>query len=133
MDQNKFLFLEYDDKESLLSAEWIPSFVEFDDMKSEMLRMLDMIKECKPKKVIVDSRHFKLRASDEVQYWINFKFIPMLINEDIDKYAIVVNEQTFNELKADEEEDFVDLSDFMTVKYFTSGNSAEAWLNSNEH
>lgn len=126
--KNKYLFVEFDDTNSLLSAEWIPAVVGMNDMKEEMMRMLDLIKEKKPKNVVVDSRHFKLRGSEEVQYWINFKFIPLLIDEGIDKYAIVVNEQTYKELQAEEEEDMIDLSEFMTVKYFTEGKKAEAWL-----
>jgi predicted sugar kinase len=126
---NKYLFVEYDERESLLSAEWIPAVVGIEDMKAEMMRMLDMIKEKHPKNVLVDSRHFKLRASDDVQYWINFKFMPLLVDEDIDKYAIVVNEPTYKELMVEEEEEeVVDLSEFMTVKYFTEGKAAEAWM-----
>ena len=127
--ENKYLFVEFDSKKSILTAEWIPAVVNMDDMKVEMMRMLEVIKKKKPKNILVDSRHFKLRGNDDVQYWINFKFIPMLIDEGIDKYAIVVNEPTYKELKAEEEEDVIDLSEFMTVKYFTESKAAEAWLN----
>lgn len=127
---NKYLFVEFDEKQSLLSAEWIPAVVGIEDMKKEMLKMLELIKEKHPKNILVDSRHFKLRSSEDVQYWINFKFMPMLIDEDIDKYAIVVNESTFKELMAEEEEEVIDLSEFMTVKYFTEGKTAESWLKS---
>ena len=111
-----------------LTAEWIPAVVSLADMKVEMMRMLDVIKKNKPKNVLVDSRHFKLRGNDDVQYWINFKFIPLLIDEGIDKYAIVVNEQTYKELIGKDEPDLIDLSEFMTVNYFTEGKTAEAWL-----
>ncbi len=127
-ENTKYLFIEYDKKNSVLSAEWIPAVVGLEDMKREMMRMLGVIKETKPTKVMVDSRHFKLRSDDEVQYWINFKFIPMLINEGIDKYAIVVTENVYKDLKVEEEEDPIDLSEFMTVRYFTEGKAAEAWL-----
>ena len=126
--ENKYLFIEFEPKSSVLSAEWIPAVVNMEDMKVEMMRMLDVIKKNKPKNVLVDSRHFKLRGNDDVQYWINFKFIPLLIDEGIDKYAIIVNEQTYKELKAEEEPDVIDLSEFMIVKYFTESKSAEAWL-----
>ena len=126
--ENKYLFIEFDEKRSILSAEWIPAVVDLEDMKVEMMRMLDVIKKRKPKNVLVDSRHFKLRGSEDVQYWINFKFIPLLIDEGIDKYAIVVNEQTYKELKAEEEPDPIDLSEYMTVKYFTESRTAELWL-----
>ena len=122
------MFIEFEPKSSVLSAEWIPAVVNMEDMKVEMMRMLDVIKKNKPKNVLVDSRHFKLRGNDDVQYWINFKFIPLLIDEGIDKYAIIVNEQTYKELKAEEEPDVIDLSEFMIVKYFTESKSAEAWL-----
>lgn len=125
---NKYLFIEFDEKDSMLSAEWIPAVVGFEEMKDEMMNMLEVIKEKKPEKVMVDSRHFRLRSSEDVQYWINFKFIPKLIHEGIDKYAIVVTEETYRELKADEEPDPIDLSEFMTVKYFTSSKAAEEWL-----
>ena len=126
--ENKYLFIEFDENRSILSAEWIPAVVDLEDMKVEMMRMLDVIKKRKPKNVLVDSRHFKLRGSEDVQYWINFKFIPLLIDEGIDKYAIVVNEQTYKELKAEEEPDPIDLSEYMTVKYFTESRTAEFWL-----
>ena len=126
--ENKYLFVEFDEKKSMLSAEWIPAVVNMEDMKVEMMRMLEMIKKRKPKNILVDSRHFKLRGNDDVQYWINFKFIPLLIDEGIDKYAIVVNEPTYKELKAEEQEEVIDLSEFMTVKYFTENKTAEAWL-----
>jgi len=125
---NKYLYIEFDEKTSLLSAEWIPAVVGIKEMKEEMMSMLEMIKSRNPRNVLVDSRHFKLRASDDVQYWINFKFIPLLIDEGIDKYAIVVNDETYKELHVEEEEEVIDLSEFMKVKYFTEGKDAEAWL-----
>ena len=126
--KNKFLFIEFDEQESLLSAEWIPAEVGLEEVKNEMMKMLDMIRDCKPRTVIVDSRHYRLRKSEEIQYWINFKFIPKLIDIGIDKYAIVVNEETLRELASHEEPDPIDLSDFMTVKYFSESKDAEAWL-----
>ena len=127
-NKNNYLFIEYDKKNSMLSAEWIPAIVGFEEMKIEMMRMLEIIKQSKPDKVLVDTRHFKLRSNEEVQYWINFKFMPMVINEGIDKYAIVVTENVYKELKVEEDDDPIDLSEFMTVRYFTEGKVAEAWL-----
>ena len=127
-ERNKFLYIEFDEQQSLLSAEWIPSEVGLEEVKTEMMNMLDEIRTSKPKKIMVDSRHYKLRKTEEIQYWINFKFIPKLIDEGIDKYAIVVNEETYRELATHEEPDPIDLSEFMTVKYFSESKDAEAWL-----
>ena len=42
--KNKYLFVEYEEKDSLLSAEWIPAVVGIEDMKVEMMKMLEVIK-----------------------------------------------------------------------------------------
>jgi len=97
-----------------------------EDVKKEITKILDYVRVYKIKKVAVDVKNYPFRENENLQRWINYEYIPMIMDKGVEKYAIVVKEMVVS--KYENMDDIIDESDVMNIKYFTGMNKALEWL-----
>lgn len=118
--------IEFEPNKSLLWATWLPdaSTLTEEEVKSEITNVLSFAKEFNIKKIIVDTLHYPFRANYGIQYWINFKFMPMIMECGVEKYAIIVSEK----IQPNFESFYGKDSDDLQVEYFMDADAAQQWL-----
>ena len=118
--------IEAEPEKRLLSAVWFKASIELEqeEVKSEISKILDYIKEYSITSIIVDSRNYPFRENDELQSWINHTYMPEIIDFGITRYAIIVESKIKTTL-----DDFEDLDeDGLIVEYFTDPVQALQWI-----
>lgn len=111
-----------------LIANWLEASSKLTEegVKKEITKILDYVRVYKIKKVAVNVKNYPFRENENLQRWINYDYIPMIMDKGVEKYAIVVKEMVFS--KFENMEDIIDESDVMSIKYFTEMNRALEWL-----
>ena len=118
--------IESEPEKRLLRAVWFKESIELDQeqVKSEISKILEYIKEYSITSIIVDSRNYPFRENDELQSWINRMYMPEIIAFGIVRYAIIVESRIKTTL-----DDFEDLDeDGLVVEYFTDPEQAQQWI-----
>lgn len=118
--------IESEPEKRLLRAVWFKESIELDQeqVKSEISKILDYMKEYSITSIIVDSRNYPFRENDELQSWINHTYMPEIIDFGITRYAIIVGSKIKTTL-----DDFEDLDeDGLIVEYFTDPEQALQWI-----
>ncbi len=118
--------IESEPEKRLLRAVWFKESIELDQeqVKSEISKILEYIKEYSITSIIVDSRNYPFRENDELQSWINRTYMPEIIDFGIVRYAIIVESRIKTTL-----DDFEDLDeDGLVVEYFTDPEQAQQWI-----
>lgn len=125
---SQYSTIDVDKEKFLLSAAWLEESIKLkeDGVKKEITKILDYVRVYKIKKVIVDVKQYPFRENENIQRWINYEYIPMIIDKGVQKYAILVKEMVKS--KFENLEDIIDESDVMQITYFTDKNEAVEWL-----
>lgn len=127
---NEFARVDYAPEPSLIETVWMPRSSELskENIKAEMNRFLDLIRDKRPRAVIADTRYFGFKVDQELQQWIILHYISEIMEMGVKRYAILVSEEVFKELNKDagQEENYTDFE----VKYFTSHPDAFRWVTS---
>jgi len=94
-----------------------------EEVKSEIRRILDYVKEYSITSIIVDSRNYPFRENATLQEWINHTFMGQIIDSGVRRYAIVVETKIKNTLDDFENQGEIGLE----VEYFTDTEHAKKW------
>jgi hypothetical protein len=119
------------DKESkLMSVQWHKecSGLGEDAVIEELSKILHYLKEYTISYVLVDSRNYPFRSNENLQRWINFTYMPKVIDFGVLRYALVVNEKLASIFEDFQDED--DVEDDLAVEYFTDTEAALQWIQS---
>ena len=96
-----------------------------DEFKAELNTLLKMVTQLNPWRVLVNTVDFKFEVSDSDQNWLVTFFIEKVINNGVQRYAIVVPP---DDLRSKEvETDAIEDENF-TLQYFNHEPTANAWL-----
>ena len=120
--------IEYEPPKSLLLTTWLKDSILLteEEVKNEITNVLTFAREFNVKKIIVDARDYPFRENYNIQYWINYTFMPMVVECGVAKYALIVIDRV-----EDQYESFKDVdSENMQVEYFTNPEEAEQWIES---
>lgn len=94
----------------------------------ELGKILLYLKEFSISFVLVDSRNYPFRSNANLQRWINYTFMPKVIDFGVLRYALVVNEKISSIYEDFQDED--DVEDDLVVEYFTDSDAALQWIKS---
>jgi len=121
-----FSELFYKQERQLLLASWNECSKDLaeDEVKIEISKILDYVKEYPIRNIIVDARNYVFSDNVKIQNWINRDYVPQLIESGVSKYAIVVKSQNMQQQK-----DEIESGDILpVVEYFSSLEEALAWI-----
>ena len=118
--------IEYEGNKSLLQQSWLKESIQLneEEVKSEIGKVLLFAQEFKIKRVIIDARNYPFRENQSIQNWINFTYMPQIMDVGVEKYAFVVSENLEDLFKTFGEQD----SESMQVEYFAEEDKARAWV-----
>ena len=118
--------IDFEPDKSLLRATWLESAKDLtpDEVKEEITHVFNFAKEFNIKRIIVDARLYPFRENYDLQYWINFSFMPKIMDCEVEKYAIVIDQPITPKVESFYGKD----SDFLQVEYFIREEAALVWI-----
>ena len=120
-----FSELLYMRERRLLLASWSESSKDLgeDEVKGEINKIIDYVREYQIRNIIVDTRNYFFKDNVRIQNWINYDYVPKLMESGVTKYAIVVK----SDIKlhpSDEKMEGI----LPVVEYFSSLEEALQWI-----
>ncbi len=113
-----------------MEVTWLKPSIELEEVQviSEITKILDYIKGHSVVGIVVDARNYPFRENDNIQHWINYTYMPQIMEHGVKRYAIIVESEIRSVF-----ENFVELDDAevgIVVEYFTSIEEAQRWIES---
>lgn len=117
--------IQFDAPNQLLIATWNPSCAKLNEteIKDEIMTIAKCLQQLSIKNIIVDARHYPFRENQSIQLWINYDYLPKIINAGVKRYAIIVTKELIGLLGNIAN----DGSEEMQVEYFLDMESARKW------
>lgn len=130
--QSKYSIAFYNTELKLMKLSWFTSSEELSEagLKDEMSNILNHIKENKPKKILVDTINFRYHVTQSVQNWMVMNFINQVFLLGVEKYAIVVDEDVYEEVRIQQVSGDDEEEEAAHIQYFTDEEEAFSWLES---
>jgi hypothetical protein len=97
-----------------------------ESVKFEISRILDFVKEYHVENIIVDTVNYSFRDNLNLQNWINKQYMPLIMDCNVKKYALIVDlktKTTYDDLDKDDAEFFLP-----AIEYFTDLEEAKKWI-----
>ena len=118
--------IELNKDKGFLVATWLKDSAKLTEhgAKNEILKVLDFAKEHAIKKIVIDAREYPFRENYNLQHWINFTFMPQVMEANILKYAIIIDTPVTDRYEKFNESDNENLS----VEYFKNLEDAVKWI-----
>ena len=117
-DKNLLLFSWLKDSKTLAVEE----------TKKEILKILDYIDRHSIQNIIVDLSEYHFSENREIRSWINYKFMPMIMNSPVQHYGFVMRSMTKEYEDIDNDDD-----DNLRVAYFPNLNDALTWIDTQKN
>jgi hypothetical protein len=112
----------------LLIASWQEEakILDPEGVKFEIGRILDYVKQYAIRNIIVDTRNYVFQHDAGIQAWINHTYMPLIMDNGVMKYALVVASDV-----NDRYSDFEDMETVLPlIEYFTDIDKAKVWIES---
>lgn len=125
---SQYSTIDVNKEKNLLMGTWLKESINLKEegVKKEISKILDYVRIYKIKKAIVDVRNYPFRENENIQRWITNTYIPLINDQGVQQYAIIVSEMVVS--KFDHLEEIYDDTDVMKMKYFTDPKAALEWL-----
>ncbi len=127
---SKFISVNYDADTDTVYSAWKSSTEDatWDDIKDGFVNyFLKLIKENKPKYVIVDEREMRRAFNPDEQNWLDKNSAPIVIEAGVKKVAIMISKDGFVEM-ATETMMQDEVSQGLNSKFFDDIEKAKAWF-----
>lgn len=95
-----------------------------EETKKEIIRILEYIDPHSIENIIIDSSDYYFYESREIQSWINYKFMAMIMNTPVKKYGFVIRAMAKRYEDHNNDKD----DDELKVAYFLNLNDACKWI-----
>ena len=120
--------IEVDPEKKLMRVVWFKESINLNEeqVMQEISKILDYLKEFSISYILVDSRKYPFRNNETLQRWINYTYMPKIVDNGILRYAIVVEKKIQSIYEDFQDED--DVEDDIAVEYFTDLIEAERWI-----
>lgn len=128
--QSKFIIIEVDVGKKLLLTTWTEETQILEDKiyREEVLNYVEYLKKYQPKFLLNDIRLFMMPLVPETQEWLA-ELISEILNQYVEKYAIITPEEFIPQLAVDQAVDEVKkLGNATIFKHFDSIDEAMDWL-----
>jgi hypothetical protein len=122
--------IDVDPEKKLMRVVWFKESSELNEeqVMQEISKILEYLKIYSTSYILVDSRSYPFRTNDVLQRWINYTYMPKIVDQGILRYAIVVDKKVNSIYEDFQDED--DVEDDIAVEYFTDLQEAEQWISS---
>ncbi len=113
---------------SLLYTEWNETSSELTEkeLKDEFQVIRQKVEELHPDFMIADTLKFKYTRTTDTQSWITRFFMADIIDMGVKKYAMIVNEELYQEYSVKNEDE--ELVEGFRLRYFKNKDQAMKWL-----
>ena len=120
--------IDVDPEKKLMRMVWFKESIDLNEeqVMQEINKILDYLKEYSISYILVDSRKYPFRSNEALQRWINYTYMPKIVDHGILRYAIVVEKKIQSIYEDFQDED--DVEDDIAVEYFTDLQEAENWI-----
>lgn len=120
--------IDVDPEKKLMRVVWFKESIDLNEeqVMQEINKILDYLKEYSISYILVDSRKYPFRTNESLQRWINYTYMPKIVDNGILRYAIVVEKKIHSIYEDFQDED--DVEDDIAVEYFTDLQEAEKWI-----
>jgi hypothetical protein len=111
---------------NLLVVSWLKDSEKLDteEIKKEIIKMLYYIDKHSIENIIIDSSEYYLTENTEIQSWINYKFMAMIMDTSVKKYGFVMRSMS----KKYEDHNKENNEEALKVAYFLNLNDARKWI-----
>ena len=124
--QKPHLTIYFDEARSLGKSEW-NGFVSGEDYRESSLACLKLMNEKQVRFWVADDRNMKaIRLKD--QEWSNVVLIPKMLQTSLEKMALIVSTDMFNQLAVDSMIQKASDKLSFEIKYFADLASGEEWI-----
>ncbi|CAN5919829.1 hypothetical protein BH24BAC1_BH24BAC1_25280 [soil metagenome] len=125
--QKPHLTIYYDEARSLGKSEW-NGFVSGEEYRESSLACLKLMKEKQVRFWVADDRNMRaIRLKD--QEWTNTVLIPKILLTNLEKMALIVSNDMFNQIAVDSMIDKASDNLTFEIKYFNDLAAGEEWVN----
>ncbi len=116
--------LEADRKLLIVSWRMESEKLNVDETKKEIRKILEYIDKNSIQNIIVDSTEYFFTENTELQTWINYRFMPLIMETQVKKYGFVVRVMTkkYEALNKDYDDDE------LKIAYFSNLGDAYKWI-----
>lgn len=123
-----YLSIDVEPEKKLMRVIWFEKSSELNEeqVMQEISKILDYLKEYSISYILMDSRKYPFRTNETLQRWINYTYMPKIVDQGILRYAIVVEKKIQSIYEDFQDED--DVEDDIAVEYFTDLQEAEKWI-----
>ena len=124
--QKPHLTIYYDEGRSLGKSEW-NGFVSGEDFRESSLACLQLMQEKNIRFWVADDRQMKaIRLKD--QEWANHVLIPQILQSNLEKMALIVSNDRFNQLAVDSMIQKAGDNHSIEIQYFDDLEPGEKWV-----
>jgi hypothetical protein len=126
--KSKYLHIAYFVGQQLLEATWLSEtkMMDTEDCKQEFLKYLEVVRQQRPKAIIVDTQNMLFTLCPNVQDWINQIIFPRLLNIGINKTAFVTSNDFFAELST--KQVMMEMEGLKRMEHFNNKDAARKWV-----
>lgn len=126
--QSPFTTITLAPEQGLLKAVWLPATAQMDEQAviQEITLVLEAVEQRGVKGILVDVRNYPFQGNERIQAWINFTYMPRIVDSGVLFYALVVDKKRPS--LYDNTPDLDDVEAETQVEYFTDPAQAEQWI-----
>jgi hypothetical protein len=128
LHQSPFTIITLTPDKSLLRAVWLPAAAQMEEQAviHEISQVLEAVEQQGVKGILVDVRNYPFQNNERIQSWINFTYMPRIVESGVLFYALIVEKKRPS--LYDNTPDLDDVEEETQVEYFTDPAEAEKWL-----
>ncbi len=125
--------MNFDSSEKFMEATWTtPVTMEREEYREVMKSFLQVLQECKPKKLLTDSRGAGYVIVPNDQDWINTNIYPQAAQAGLSQIAFVLGADLFVSISleqmADDSQENKDIKEVLRQRFFDDYDKAKKWL-----
>ncbi|MDD2775188.1 MAG: hypothetical protein PHU06_04460 [Gallionella sp.] len=126
--KSKYLHIAFLAGQQLLEATWLSEtkMMDTEECKQEFLSYLDVVRQQRPKGIVVDTQNMFFPLSAKLQDWINQTILPPLLNIGVKKTAFVTSNDFFAQLST--KQVMMEMEGLKRMEYFNNKDVARKWV-----
>lgn len=111
-----------------MRAVWLPAAAQMEEQAviHEISQVLEAVEQQCVKGILVDVRNYPFQNNERIQSWINFTYMPRIVESGVLFYALIVEKKRPS--LYENTPDLDDVEEETQVEYFTDPAEAEQWL-----
>lgn len=128
LHQSPFTIITLDPDLRLLRVEWLPAAAQMEELAviHEITQVLEAVEQRGVKGILVDVRHYPFQNNERIQSWINFSYMPRIVESGVLYYGLLVEKKRPS--LYDNTPGLEDVDEEIQVEYFTDPAEANQWI-----